>query len=183
MTITLIHGGQTGVDRGAHIAALEIGWHLAGFMPQNGCDELGLIPRQVAKYLEPCPKPGYPVRTRMNVGLADALLLVVEDQRHPDATPGSRLTWDTAKDLGKPRWVIDPNDTPKAVAGWLYPQLQTHVKKNTLAKTSELRPFRLMVAGPRGSKWPVAQPITTALLWAVIGHMEAIHQGKETVEP
>ena len=37
--ITITHGGQTGVDRGAHEAAIDNGWRVAGYMPRDQRDE------------------------------------------------------------------------------------------------------------------------------------------------
>ncbi|HSX21410.1 MAG TPA: putative molybdenum carrier protein, partial [Gaiellaceae bacterium] len=65
--ITIVHGGQTGVDRGAHEAAIDNGWRVAGYMPRDGRDELGPIPPDVARFLVAHEKAGYGARTEANV--------------------------------------------------------------------------------------------------------------------
>lgn len=37
--ITIIHGGQSGADRGAHEAAISNGWNVTGYMPRDCRDE------------------------------------------------------------------------------------------------------------------------------------------------
>lgn len=149
--ILLVHGGQTGVDRGGHDGALANGWQIWGYMPADGCDELGLVPDDVAKYLDRCRQIGYPARTKANLLIADLLLVMVEDKQQPYATPGTRLTL-TAAGKRKPyleRKVVDPSDGVDEIATWIADyragnqDWKVHLKKHVW----------LMVAGPRASKW------------------------------
>jgi hypothetical protein len=75
--ITIVHGSQTGVDRGGHEAALDSDWRIAGYMPRDGRDELGRIPQAVAQFFALHDKPGFAARTEANVRTVAAALIVV----------------------------------------------------------------------------------------------------------
>jgi hypothetical protein len=155
--ITIVHGGQTGVDRGAHEGALDCGWQITGFMPKNGKDEQGLIPRDVAKFLEPHPTGGYKERTVANLRISAALLVMVYDAQDPYATPGTRLTLEKARVHSIPRKVADRTTDPDLLQQWLQVLLDGHVQEFQT-------PFRLMVAGPRASKWTTGRAETAGML-------------------
>jgi hypothetical protein len=167
--ITIVHGGQTGVDRGAHEAAIDNGWQIAGYMPLNGCDELGRIPQAVARFLIPHDQPGLTARTEANVRTAAATLIVVRAVNDPRATPGTAKTLDLAAVRRLPKMVVDPTTDPKKIAHWIYNNL---LARGTLPLPFEAPPDnprgsippRLLVAGPRESKWQGAQSATVPLL-------------------
>jgi len=143
--VKIISGGQTGVDRGALDLAIELGLEHGGFCPQGRRAEDGVIP---ARYvLESTRSTGYPQRTRMNVQLADATLILTPE-RHPRG--GTRMTAKMAHERGTPWLAADPTREEHVVkvASWL-------------EKTD---PAVLNVAGPRESKCPGVQRSTTAFL-------------------
>jgi hypothetical protein len=154
MNIRLLHGGQTGVDRGAHEAALENGWEIAGYMPKDGRDELGPIPPDVAKFLHRCTVEGKAARTHVNIDIAHVVLVVVRDKQDPYATPGTRLTLQKAAALGRPRMVVDPSEDAGYVARWLW----------LMSSKAQRDPLRVMVAGPRESRWTDGAVWTRELL-------------------
>ncbi|HEX7941127.1 MAG TPA: putative molybdenum carrier protein, partial [Gemmatimonadaceae bacterium] len=82
MKLTILHGGQTGVDRGAHYGALDGGLPIAGWMPRGKHDERGPIPDDVARHLLPCTigtlTDGYRARTGANVEWATHVCLIVQ---------------------------------------------------------------------------------------------------------
>lgn len=165
--ITIIHGGQTGVDHGAHDAALNNGWNIGGYMPRNGRDELGKIPEEISRFLLRHHTEGLAARTEANVCTAGAVLLVVKDALSPRATPGSAKTLDLAIRRHLPRMIVDPATHPGLIARWIWENL---LRPGTLALPLEERPDalpRLLVAGPRESKWPGARAETAALLRSV----------------
>lgn len=165
--ITLIHGGQTGVDRGAHEGALDVGWGIAGYMPRDRRDERGTIPESVARYRIPHVKTYYTARTEANVQLCDAVLLVVRLASTPRATPGTAQTLDLAAGLRRPRIVTDPTMPAAPIARWIWDVL---IRLRTLPlpiDSASLPPVttpRLMIAGPRESKWAGARTETAGLL-------------------
>lgn len=145
--LVIVHGGQTGVDRGAHDGAIAAELPIEGYMPKNFGDELGRIPADVAKHLKRCQNEGLQSRTQVNLMMAHALLVVVADKQKPYATPGTRLTLVEARDLRLPSLVVDPTDSDEFVRLWVE------------AKSAPPRYniFRLMVAGPRASRWADGQ--------------------------
>lgn len=158
--ITVIHGGQTGVDRGAHQAAIDNGWLVSGYMPRDGRDELGAIPRQVAQFLMPCTRSGYGARTEENVQIAHALLVVVYDADDPRATPGTAKTIDLAARRRLPREVADPRSDARQLARWVKQIFDHHV----MFPSNGHVPLKLMIAGPRESKWKDARVQTAGLV-------------------
>jgi len=139
--LTIITGGQTGVDRGALRGAIDAGFAVGGYMPKNGCDEDGPIPAEIAKHLVRCPLPGYSARTATNLDMAEALLIIVVDAEDPLATPGTRMTWEGAQLRKIPRMVVDPASAVEPFVNLLF----HWARRKSVTK--------LMVAGPRASKW------------------------------
>lgn len=167
--ITIIHGGQTGVDRGAHEAALNSNWRVAGYMPRDARDELGLIPQAVARFLILHDKPGLAARTAANVQTAAAALIVVRDVADPRATPGTAKTLDLVAVRRLPQMVVDPTTDPTKVAHWIWSALLTRATLPLPLEAPPDNPLgsilpRLLVAGPRESKWQRARIETAGLL-------------------
>jgi hypothetical protein len=163
--ITLVHGGQTGVDRGAHEAALDNGWRVEGTMPRDGRDEYGPIPPDVARYLRPCEVSGLAARTEINARMSDVILIVVCDADDPRITPGTAKTIDLAAYLHKRRRIVDPGEDAALIARWLWNtliaiQLPLPLEALTLAPWRQ----KLMVAGPRERKWAAGRVETAGLL-------------------
>jgi hypothetical protein len=164
--ITIVHGGQTGVDRGAHEAAIDNGWRATGYMPRDKRDELGEIPGDVARFLTPHEKASYAARTEANVLAADAALIVVPDKDDPRATPGTAKTLDLVAQRRLRRMVVEPTTDAEAIARWIRNDLL--MLGALLLPLDGLKldpaPARLLVAGPRESRWPGARVETAALL-------------------
>ncbi len=160
MSLVIIQGGQTGVDRGAHRGAVAAGLPISGYMPKDARDERGLIPADVAKFLMRCTIDGFPARTRANLAMSHMLLLVVQDMNDPRATPGSRLTYDEARAMGIPMRVIDPTWDREIVYQWAYhlERARRHAGHTTT---------RLMVAGPRETRWANAESGTATFVQAL----------------
>jgi hypothetical protein len=173
--ITLLHGGQTGVDRGAHEAAIDNGWAVTGYMPRDARDELGKIPVDVARFLTPHDKTSYAARTEANVRLASAAIIVVRDANDPRASPGTALTIDLCVGR-KLRWmIVDPTFDAKRIARWIWNDL---IMVGSLPLPLEGRidpvPTKILVAGPRESKWSGARIETAGLLRRVALALAAI---------
>lgn len=178
--LTIIHGGQCGVDRGAHEAAIDNDWHVAGFMPRDGRDELGKIPEEVARFLDAHDKTGYAARTEANVRAARLALFVVHDADDPRATPGTARTIELARERGLRRMVVDPSVDPATIARWIWSDLRV-TRTLLLPFEQEGDPStRLLVAGPRESKWPGARVQTAALLRRVAAALAEIAQPTPT---
>ena len=113
--LTIVSGGQTGVDRGALDAAIALGIPHGGRCPRGRLAEDGRVP---ARYqLTESQSPLYRVRTEENVLDCDATLILA---RGP-LTGGTRLTRDLAHKHDKPCLVVDlAGDADlEAVRRWL----------------------------------------------------------------
>lgn len=97
----VVSGGQTGVDRAALDAALELGIDCGGWCPKGRLAEDGPLP---AKYpLKETPSSEYPVRTEWNVRDSDGTLVLSWGR----PSGGTALTIAFARRLKKPCLVID----------------------------------------------------------------------------
>lgn len=171
----VIHGGQTGVDRGAHEFAIACGLGVHGFMPSNRQDEEGLIPRDVAAHLMAAPhQGGLARRTTWNIGYAHALIVMVPDKQAPYATPGTKLTLELARSKNLERAVVDPGDSP-ALVGRQVRQWDLEISGNAALDAETRRTgMRLMIAGPRETRWLGARAITAAWLIEMYRHVSSM---------
>jgi hypothetical protein len=172
MTVIIWSGAQSGVDRGSGIAALRAGFPIGGFMPRDEKDEYGEIPvtleidgRPYAyrRHFKKPTHPGTAIRTRLNVETCAALLVIVEDAQKPWATPGTKLTLDERRIANphKPYMVVDPTFDRDRVARWAV-DLDIARGKKGMAET------RLMVAGPRASKWADGEQVAADFVRVIL---------------
>lgn len=145
----ILSGGQTGVDRGALDAAIELGISHGGACPRGRRAEDGIIPRQYQ--LWETQSRNYKVRTEQNVLDAGATLILIRDK----LTGGTALTADYAQRHQKPCLVVRAIDEPdpNAVGDWLGRQ----------------KTMILNVAGPRATHWPEGHEFARRFLLAALG--------------
>lgn len=132
--LKIVSGGQTGVDRAALDAAIELGLPHGGWCPRGRLAEDGPIP---ARYdLRETDSAAYHVRTEQNVIDADATLVLT----FGEPLGGTALTIRLARLHGRPHFVVDlaREESPRAVRAWL--------RENGIRV--------LNVAGPRESQQP-----------------------------
>lgn len=145
--VAIVSGGQTGADRAALDAALELGLPCSGWCPRGRRAEDG--PIDPGYPLRETDSPAYKVRTRRNVEDSDGTLILA---RGPLAG-GTRLTRDIAGALGRPCLVLDPwRDDPGVLGPWL--------RAEGVAT--------LNVAGPRASTDPEIYAAARAFLLAAL---------------
>jgi hypothetical protein len=143
-------------------------------MPRDGRDELGRIPPDVARFLTPHEKTSYAARTEANVRASSAALIVVRDADDPRTTPGTAKTIDLAASRQLRPMIVDPKTDATQIARWIWKDV---LVIDTLPLQLEMPglvagtvilpdpvPLKLLVAGPRESKWPGARALTAALL-------------------
>ena len=152
--MTIVSGGQTGVDRAAWDVALELGLPVGGWVPKGRRAEDGAIP---AKYPGPreADSADPSVRTKLNVRDSDATLII---SRGP-LTGGSRLTFDEATRLGRPVLHVD-----------LASQSDGEAVANVRAWLATVRPSVLNVAGPRASGDTAIGGLAAAVLRSALDH-------------
>ncbi|HLU66284.1 MAG TPA: putative molybdenum carrier protein [Kofleriaceae bacterium] len=148
----IVSGGQTGADRGALDAALELGIEHGGYCPAGRRAEDGRIPERYR--LVETASSDYAVRTERNVVESDGTLLVTRGT----PTGGSALTASLARARGRPLLHID-----------LSRRAGTDEHARALREWIAARGIRtLNVAGPRESGCPgIAQDVRTLLVAAL----------------
>lgn len=156
--ITIISGGQTGVDRGALDGALAKGVSCGGYCPESRQAEDGTIDERYP--LIPLMGAGYRKRTRHNVIESDGTVIIYHTQIHPKS--GTELTLKTCISKNKPYLLIDMNQVDK----------DTHI--NSLiefVKQHDIK--RLNFGGPRESICPNIHAFTKNLVMAMIDKLAA----------
>jgi hypothetical protein len=139
MLSCVVSGGQTGVDRGALDAALDLSFPCGGWCPEGRQAEDGAIP---ARYpLKELSGARYEERTRKNVEDSDGTLVMT----FGPASGGTARTIDCCKELGRPHLIIDASVLPLEEA---VRDAQRFIRDEGVG--------RLNVAGPRASGEPRA---------------------------
>jgi hypothetical protein len=146
--LTLISGGQTGVDRAALDVAMERGMPCGGWCPAGRWAEDGPIEARYPLRETPSADPGE--RTEWNVRDSDGTALLITSA----FSPGTGLTQQVARRLGRPvyLWHLDALPDPDAFRRWL----QIHKIRT------------LNVAGPRESESPGVYASACAWLRAAL---------------
>ena len=132
-------GGQSGVDRGAHDAALEAGVPTRGWVPRGRWAEDGPIAERYTGLVE-TESDDLAVRTEWNVRDSDGTLILTMGR----PSGGTELTRRLAVKYGRPALVIDLEVIAVLAA-------VTLISAWCVTLPS---PLRLNVAGPRASKSP-----------------------------
>ena len=145
--ITIISGGQTGVDRAALDAALENGTPAGGWCPQGRKAEDGRIPEKYP--LQELPGADYLQRTEQNVVVSDATLIIYFGRLHG----GTARTLEFCNARSKPCLLLDGSRVSVSDAA-------VRVKDFCMREGITI----LNVAGPRASGEPGAYAYTIGVL-------------------
>lgn len=131
----VVSGGQTGVDRGALDAALELGFPCGGWCPPGRLAEDGGIPLRYP--VQELASGGYRQRTIKNVLESDGTLLI----HFGGPEGGTSLTLQQCIRKGKPYMLLDGDAVTAADGGQI-----------AAAFVAENNVVTLNVAGPRISR-------------------------------
>ena len=155
--LTIVSGGQTGVDRAALDVAIEQGIPYRGWCPKGGwAEDRPSPPGVLALYagLRETPDADPRQRTEWNVRDANRLMVLV-DRAGLSVSKGTEFALACAKALAKPHIVIDigAGDAKDLAAGFL---------------SQGQGPLAVCIAGPRESEAPgiygMAKSFLTRLL-------------------
>lgn len=141
----IISGGQTGVDRAALDAAIDLNIDFGGWCPKGRIDEHGTIPKKYDQLIEISNEvkneaENYNTRTKQNIQDTDATLIFVPTIPLPQQiTDGTRLTINEVCRQNKPYFLINLSSSNK----------DNSSKCIAWAKAHNIR--TLNVAGPRES--------------------------------
>lgn len=153
--LVVVHSGQTGVERGAHRAAMAAGLTVAGFMPVDGRDELGPIPADIAGCLTPCFDRGPRPAVKANVSISSGVLVVLPDASDPGKYTAIPTLLSAARAAKVPFLLVDPVTNLEDVARWVW----------KLPESSGS--LRLMVTGPRGTRWHTGEQTSRRMVSAI----------------
>ena len=147
----VVSGGQTGVDRGALDAAIELGIPHAGKCPRGRIAEDGRIPDRYE--LEETESRRYSVRTELNVIESDGTLILY----YGKLSGGTEFTRRMAIKNRKPHFLFDFTQPPEyaEVIAWL----NEHIVET------------LNCAGPRESSCPGIGSLTRQLCLDLFGNV------------
>lgn len=169
MTLVICHGGQTGVERGAHAGALDTGLLIAGYMPRNQHDEAGWIPKEISDRLWRCivgeRDGGLPARMGANIELCHAVLFIVQDSERVEIDPDTELAFELAGKSKRPWMAATPDTLVKEIQRWMTGLREDH-------GPGELR---LLVTGPRASRWPNGEQVARSFV-ATLGGAQCAWQ-------
>jgi hypothetical protein len=134
--LTLVTGGQTGIDRAVLDFCLEHRIPCGGWCPGDRRAEDGPIdPRYPVR---PLPGAGYPERTFANVKESDVTIILNKGK----LTGGTAYSAEVANEFGKPLLIIDLSVMPA-------PKAADHILEFLL----QHRPAKVNFSGPRNSEW------------------------------
>lgn len=149
----IISGGQTGVDRGGLLAAHALKLERGGTAPKGWRAEDGVIPEWFRAGMVECTIAGWPARTEANICTSDATLIMVWNKR---LSGGTKLTYELCQRLRKPYRVehlgVATNQARRSLLDWL----------------ESYEVVTVNVAGPRESKEPGIQALTSSFLHAML---------------
>lgn len=154
--LTIVHSGQSGVERGAYRAAVAMGLPVAGYMPATGRDEFGTLPLIVREHLVTCGSLGARRAVLANIALASAALVIVPDVTQPHRYTGIPTALKAVRAAAIPLKLVDPRTVVDDIIQW--------------ARTLPADGIRLMVHGPRATRWHEGE----ALGWKLVATL-AMH--------
>lgn len=158
--LKIVSGGQTGVDRGALQAAMDLGLAWGGWAPKGWRAENGTIPPLYREKMQEHASANYLGRTRRNVVDSHATLIIVNAYSLSGGTLKTRYF---CQELMRSHFVVSLGEAEavEKVRRWL----------GQFFAIEHPVPFVLNVAGPRESKAGGIQKRTRRFLVEVLQGM------------
>ena len=153
--LVIIHSGETGVERGAHHGARAAGFSVAGYMPADRRDELGKIPEGVHEHLTLWDERSRREALIANIDMARAVILLVPDAAKAARFPATRWLLTELRSAKRSFMVVDPSTDLDEVASWVW----------GFAKPPHQ--LRLLVTGPRSTRWQQGEALGRRLIAAL----------------
>ena len=158
--LKIVSGGQTGVDRGALLAAMDLGLDWGGWAPKGWVSESGPIPSLYRGKMRQHSSTSYRGRTMKNVIESNATLIIVNAYPLSGGTLQTRFF---CQEAARPHFVVSLGEAAAAekTRAWL----------GQFFAAEHPVPFVLNVAGPRESKAGGIQKRTRRFLTEVLRGM------------
>lgn len=153
--LVILHSGQTGVERGAHRAAITHGLAITGFMPVDRRDELGPIPVDIADRLTPCVERGPRQAVRANITLASGVLLLVPEAAQPTKFTAIASVMQAVRTARAATMTVDPLTNLDDIVQWV----------RRLPETSGS--VRVFVTGMRATRWADGETLARRVVGAI----------------
>ena len=141
MALSILHTGQTGVERGADRAARSEAINIAGYSTFEQRDEIGALPAEIAAGLNNCMQKGTRSALKATLELSSALVVAVPDAKTANEVTGIEALRRAARLSDVPQWVVDPKTDLDLVIAQLH------------ALHDPSRLLKVMVTGPRATRW------------------------------
>jgi hypothetical protein len=124
-------------------------------MPLDKRDEMGPIPDEVASHLTTCFDKGPRPAVRANIAISSGVLLVVPDASEPGKFTAMAAVLTAARAAKAKYMVVDPLTNLEEVTRWVH----------ALPPSSGSR--RVLVTGPRGTRWHTGEQVARRLVAAI----------------
>jgi CheY-like chemotaxis protein len=154
MAVTVLHTGQSGVERGADRAARALGFPVGGYCSFERRDELGRLPDEISQDLVACTARGSRNAMRATLASASALVIAVPDTCDIAANAGLDPLRRQARKADIPVWIVDPRSNLEELS-------------SSLGRLGRETDLRLMITGPRHTRWPEGE----RLGWRIVGEL------------
>lgn len=161
--ITILHTGQTGVERGADRAARAVNFPIRGYCQFECRDELGPLSKEVLDVLVPSPTRGARACWGPTLDQADFLVIMVPERETATSVAGVSALRLLARKKHVPHVIVDPASD--------LDELARDLRERELRRGS----ISLMVTGPRRTRWPDGE----RLGWNLVTRV-SLHPGIQT---